>query len=107
MPDAWFDTGTDLVLNRLQDREARMLVHCQQAVNRGPSMGFAVLLAQGWDPLEALDAIRKARAVAYIAYAEDALDWWLRATVRPATSVAAGSDGSLCGARITTSTCTR
>jgi dual specificity phosphatase 3 len=78
MPDMWFDTGTDLVLSRLEDREARVLVHCHMGVNRGPSMGFAVLLAQGWDPLEALDAIRKARPIAYIGYAEDALDWWLR-----------------------------
>jgi dual specificity phosphatase 3 len=78
MPDAWFDTGTDLILSRLQDREARVLVHCHMGVNRGPSMGFAVLLAQGWDPLDALDTIREAREVAYIGYAEDALDWWLR-----------------------------
>jgi dual specificity phosphatase 3 len=79
MPDVWFDTGTDLVLSRLQEGpQARVLVHCHMGVNRGPSMGFAVLLAQGWDPLEALDAIRKARPIAYIGYAEDALDWWLR-----------------------------
>jgi dual specificity phosphatase 3 len=78
MPDAWFDTGTDLVLNRLQDREARVLVRRRLGASRGPSMGFAVLLAQGWDPLDALDAIRTAREVAHIGYAEDALDWWLR-----------------------------
>jgi dual specificity phosphatase 3 len=78
MPDAWFDTGTDLILHRLEDPQARVLVHCHMGVNRGPSLGFAVLLAQGWHPLEALDAIREARAVAYIGYAEDALDWWLR-----------------------------
>jgi dual specificity phosphatase 3 len=79
MRDAWFDTGTDLVLSRLRENpQARVLVHCHLGVNRGPSMGFAVLLAQGWDPLEAMDAIRTARPVAYIGYAEDALDWWLR-----------------------------
>jgi hypothetical protein len=44
-------------------------------VNRGPSLGFAVLLAQGWDPVDALDAIRGARPIAWVAYAEDALRW--------------------------------
>lgn len=33
----------------------------------------------GWDPIEAQDAIRRARPIACVAYAEDALDWWLRA----------------------------
>ena len=47
-------------------------------INRGPSMGFAVMLAQGWDPIEALDRIRERRPIAYVGYAEDALDWWLR-----------------------------
>lgn len=41
-------------------------------------MGFAVLLALGWDPIQALDRIRQCRPIAYVGYAEDALDWWLR-----------------------------
>jgi dual specificity phosphatase 3 len=44
-------------------------------VNRGPSAGYAVLLALGWDSVEALEAIRRARPIAYVAYAEDALSW--------------------------------
>ncbi len=44
-------------------------------INRGPSLGFAVLLALGWDTVEALDTIRKARPSAAIGYAEDALRW--------------------------------
>jgi hypothetical protein len=43
--------------------------------NRGPSAGFAVLLGRGWDPVEAIDAIRRARPVANVWYAEDALGW--------------------------------
>ena len=35
-----------------------VLTHCHMGINRGPSLGFAVLLAQGWDPVEALDRIR-------------------------------------------------
>jgi hypothetical protein len=44
-------------------------------INRGPSMGFAVLLALGWDAVDALDAIHAARPIAFLAYAEDALRW--------------------------------
>lgn len=77
MPDEWFDTGTSYVLTQLK-YGGRVLVHCHMGINRGPSMGFAVLLALDWDPIEALDRIRQQRNIAYIGYAEDALDWWLR-----------------------------
>lgn len=77
MPDLWFDTGTDHVLAALNGG-GTLLVHCHMGINRGPSMGFAAMLAQGWDPIEALDRIRRCRPIAYVGYAEDALDWWLR-----------------------------
>jgi dual specificity phosphatase 3 len=77
MPDEWFDVGTHHVLGRLE-AGATVLVHCHMGVNRAPSMGYAALLALGWDPVEALDAIRSARPIAFVGYAEDALDWWLR-----------------------------
>jgi hypothetical protein len=44
-------------------------------INRGPSVGFAILLALGWDPVEAIAAIRRARPVANVWYAADALSW--------------------------------
>jgi protein-tyrosine phosphatase len=77
MPDEWFETGTSHVLAAMK-REGRVLVHCHMGINRGPSMGYAVLLALGWDPIEALDRIRAQRPIAHVGYAEDALDWWLR-----------------------------
>ena len=77
MPDEWFDTGTQHVLARLACG-GRVLVHCHMGINRGPSMGFAAMLALGWDPIDALARIRACRAIAYVGYAEDALDWWLR-----------------------------
>jgi len=49
-------------------------------INRGPSAGFAVLLRRGWDPIDAIDAIRTARPQAFVAYAEDALEWHLTRT---------------------------
>ncbi|TQL60932.1 protein-tyrosine phosphatase family protein [Oryzihumus leptocrescens] len=73
---AWFDTGVGWALDALEGDPAHVvLTHCHMGINRGPSLGFAVLLAQGWDPVEALDAIRAARPIAYIDYARDALRW--------------------------------
>lgn len=77
MPDTWFDRGTSHAVARLTTGRT-VLTHCHMGINRGPSMGYATLLALGWDPIEALDRIRARRQIAYISYAEDALDWWLR-----------------------------
>jgi dual specificity phosphatase 3 len=77
MPDEWFDIGTDHIVARL-NAGGTVLVHCHMGINRGPSMGYAAMLALGWDPIDALNAIRTARPIAYIGYAEDALDWWVR-----------------------------
>ena len=37
-------------------------------------MAYRILLEYGWDPIEALEAIRDARPMAEIEYADDALD---------------------------------
>lgn len=79
MPDAWFGTGTAIIRDALE-AGGTVLTHCHMGINRGPSMGYAAMLTLGWDPIEALHAIRAARPIAYVAYAEDALDWWLRQT---------------------------
>lgn len=75
VPAAWFDANVGHILRALKDPEAIVLTHCHMGINRGPSLGYAVLLAQGLDPVDALEAIRTARPVAYVAYAEDALRW--------------------------------
>lgn len=41
-------------------------------------MAYAILLAMGEDPIEAFDLVRAARPIAHMAYAQDALEWWLR-----------------------------
>ena len=76
--DAWFDAGVDAALEALADPAAKIVVHCHMGVNRGPSMAFAILLAAGWDAVPALEAIRQARPIAAIVYANDAVAWWLR-----------------------------
>ena len=75
VPGEWFDVGVGFVLDALTDPAAVVLTHCHMGINRGPSLGFAVLLALGWDAVEALDVIRETRPIAAIAYAEDALRW--------------------------------
>jgi protein-tyrosine phosphatase len=70
---AWFDEGLSALHEALQHENAVVMVHCHMGVNRGPSMALAYLIDQGWNPVEALDAIRKARPIAGIIYAEDAI----------------------------------
>lgn len=77
-PDWWFDAGVDFALDALASSRAKVLAHCHMGINRGPSMAFAILLATGHRPLEAFDMVREARPIAHMAYALDALDWWLR-----------------------------
>ncbi len=74
VPAAWFEAGVGYALDALE-RGGVVLAHCHMGINRGPSLGFAVLLALGWDAVDALEAIRCARPVAFVAYAEDALRW--------------------------------
>ncbi|MCL1597924.1 MAG: dual specificity protein phosphatase family protein, partial [Actinomycetia bacterium] len=77
-PDEWFDAGLTFSSDALSDPDAVVLVHCHMGINRGPSMAYRILLESGWDPIEALDAIRDARPIADIGYAEDALDHYHR-----------------------------
>jgi protein-tyrosine phosphatase len=74
VPDAWFDEGVAFARQAIESGGV-VLAHCHMGINRGPSMGFAILLALGWDAREALDAIYVARPIAFVAYAEDALRW--------------------------------
>ncbi len=82
-PDWFFDTAVAFALDALAQPGTRVLAHCHMGINRGPSMAFAILLALGFDPIEAMDAIRGARSIAAIGYAEDSLDWHHRRTGTP------------------------
>ena len=76
VPPEWFEEAVAWVEAAYEDDpDAVVLTHCHMGINRGPSLGFAVLLAQGWDPVEAIAAIRSARPQANVWYAADALAW--------------------------------
>jgi dual specificity phosphatase 3 len=90
--DHWFDTGVDHILEAWRNPAARVLVHCQMGMNRGPSMGYAAMLATGWDPVDALVTIRAARPIATTIYAPDAVTWWLTRNLTPASQVIAETD---------------
>jgi hypothetical protein len=87
MPDEWFDVGVKFALEALEDPDAQVLAHCHAGINRGPSMAYAILLATGMEPVDALTAVRRARPIAAIAYDGDALDWWHRRAGTPAEVV--------------------
>lgn len=82
VPAAWFEDITGWAVDAITAGGV-VLTHCHMGINRGPSAGYAILLRLGWDPVDALTAIRTARPIAGIAYAEDALAWHLTRTHTP------------------------
>jgi len=74
LPFDWFDRVVCWASRAIADGGV-VLTHCHMGINRGPSAGYAVLLGLGWHPVEALTAIRSARPIANVWYAEDALEW--------------------------------
>ena len=77
-PDRWYDDGIAFARDAFVEPAGVLLVHCAMGINRGPSMGFRILLEQSWDPHAALVAIRSARPIADVRYARDALDHYHR-----------------------------
>ena len=79
-PDAWFESGVTSAVSALSKEGRKVFVHCHMGVNRAPSLTFAIMLALGYGPMEALSAIRTARPIAALIYAPDALAWWHRSS---------------------------
>lgn len=73
VPAEWFDAAIAWI--DAAGPDAVFFTHCHMGINRGPSLGFAVLLHWGWDAIAAITAIRDARPVANVWYAADALLW--------------------------------
>ncbi|MFV0316198.1 MAG: dual specificity protein phosphatase family protein [Microthrixaceae bacterium] len=79
-PDEFFERGVGFALEALANPDTKVLAHCHMGINRGPSLGFAILLARGHGAVEAMEAIRRARPIAVTGYAPDALEWFQRTT---------------------------
>lgn len=75
-PLHWYDEGVEFIRDALADPNARVLTHCHMGINRGPSLAYAAMLDAGFDPVDAIDMIRRARPIAAVGYAEDALEWF-------------------------------
>jgi protein-tyrosine phosphatase len=94
VPTKWFD-GIAAWATEAIASGGVVLTHCHMGINRGPSAGYAILLALGWDPVDAIAAIRAARPIANVWYAEDALDWHFART----SAAAAEQRATLCRVR--------
>lgn len=72
--EAWFQGVEDFVQDFLANRDEgdKLYVHCHMGVNRGPSAAMLALLTADPDlsPWDAFLAIREARSIAGLVYAE-------------------------------------
>lgn len=94
IPGEYFQELADWAGAALAQPGTKVLVHCHAGVNRGPSGALAVLVSQGWEVGAALDAIRGARPIAWIDYADDVVDWHL-ADAEPSARSAAHEEVEL------------
>lgn len=76
--DRWFEAGLEAWRDAVVRDGGRLLVHCHMGINRGPSMGYRLMLEAGHDPVDSLRRIHEARPIAMIDYAPDALDHFHR-----------------------------
>ena len=71
-PAAWFSRGIDFALGALAHPGYAVLTHCAAGINRGPSMAYAILRAQGWDGIDAIALLRAKRPQVQVRYRGDA-----------------------------------
>lgn len=95
--DDWRANATTVVRRALKEPEEKVLVHGHMGVNRGPSLAFATLLTQGWDPVESSASICRAWPVTYMHYDKNALDWCSARTASQATHGVTSSGASTAG----------
>jgi protein-tyrosine phosphatase len=71
-PLSWFKPALDFAMSALAKRGTKVLAHCEVGVNRGPSLAYAILRAQGLSAEDALVLIKSRRKIACVAYDKDA-----------------------------------
>ena len=77
-PAKVFERGVKFALTALQDKEAKVFVHCAAGVHRAPMMTLALLGVMGWTVEAAMDLIEGRRPAAdfaevYVRSVEDFL----------------------------------
>jgi protein-tyrosine phosphatase len=71
-PVKWFGDAASFALLAFTTPQAKVLTHCAAGVNRGPSLGYAVLRAQGWSRNDAFALLKAKRPQVNVAYRDDA-----------------------------------
>lgn len=66
-PTALFQRGVEFALGALEDREAKLFIHCAAGVHRAPMMALALMASMGWELQTAKELIECRRAVADLA----------------------------------------
>jgi hypothetical protein len=61
-PSGWFKSSFDIIFGALSDTNGKILVHCQEGVNRAPSTVYFFLRAIGLDKKTAAQMITDARS---------------------------------------------
>lgn len=60
-PATWFQASYDAIMGALSRPESKILVHCQEGLNRAPSTVYFWLRAMGWSRQDAFDCVASAR----------------------------------------------
>ena len=71
-PVSWFRDSVAFGLWALNNPHSRLLTHCAAGINRGPSLGYAVMRAQGWSKDDAFKLLKAKRPQVNVAYSDDA-----------------------------------
>jgi dual specificity phosphatase 3 len=71
-PPQWFGKGIAFALEALSQPHRKVYAHCAAGINRGPSMAYAILRAQGLDAACAEKLVRAARPQVGLRYKADA-----------------------------------
>ena len=70
-PVEWTKVAVEFGIAALSQKGTIVLTHCAAGVNRGPSLGYAILRAQGWSALDVVGIIKNKRPQVGMAYRQD------------------------------------
>lgn len=60
-PDTWFASSFDAIMSALSHSNTKILIHCQEGLNRAPSTAYFWLRAMGWSKSDAFDCVAATR----------------------------------------------